>query len=130
MNVNAGALAEPLLSASLVTRAQAGDQVAFTRLIDERHQQQYEEAGRATLSSDQRSIIFASTRAGGRGGADLWTATRVSLDESFGAAESLGELNSSDGDIDPSLSDDGRELWFVSDRRGRPEIWRATRPCD
>ena len=44
MNVQAGVLAEPLTSASLVARAQAGDQIAFTRLIAERHQQLYRTA--------------------------------------------------------------------------------------
>jgi len=86
--------------------------------------------GRATLSSDQLGIIFASTRTGGRGGFDLWTATRASLDQGFGDAENVGELNETSSDIDPFLSEDGRELLFVSDRRGRPEIWRATRPCE
>jgi Tol biopolymer transport system component len=86
--------------------------------------------GRAALASDQRSIIFASRRDGGRGNNDLWAASRTSLDQDFGPAENLVELNSSDADIDPSLSDDGRELLFVSNRRGRSEIFRATRPCD
>jgi RNA polymerase sigma-70 factor, ECF subfamily len=55
VNVNAGALAEPLASASLVTRAQAGDQVAFTRLIDERHQQLYRTAW-AILRNDEDAL--------------------------------------------------------------------------
>jgi RNA polymerase sigma-70 factor (ECF subfamily) len=55
MNVNAGLLAEPLHSASLVTRAQAGDQVAFTRLIDERHQQLYRTAW-AILRNDEDAL--------------------------------------------------------------------------
>ena len=86
--------------------------------------------GRAALSSDQRSIIFASSRAGGRGAFDLWTATRASVDDGFGEAENLAELNGTSSEIDPFLSEDGRELLFVSDRRGRSEIWRATRPCE
>jgi WD40 repeat protein len=86
--------------------------------------------GRATLSFDQRSIIFASTRTGGQGGSDLWTATRATTDESFGAPENLAELNGAGAEIDPFLSEDGRELLFVSDRRGRSEIWRATRLCE
>jgi RNA polymerase sigma-70 factor, ECF subfamily len=55
VNVNAGALAEPLHIASLVTRAQAGDQVAFTRLIDERHQQLYRTAW-AILRNDEDAL--------------------------------------------------------------------------
>ncbi len=52
MTIDAGVLAEPLHSASLVMRAQAGDQVAFTRLIDERHQQLYRTAW-AILRNDE-----------------------------------------------------------------------------
>lgn len=55
MNIDAGVLAEPLHSASLVTRAQAGDQIAFTRLIDERHQQLYRTAW-AILRNDEDAL--------------------------------------------------------------------------
>lgn len=48
-------LAEPLISTSLVARAQAGDQVAFTRLIDERHQQLYRTAW-AILRNDEDAL--------------------------------------------------------------------------
>ena len=55
MNVDAGVLAEPLRSASLVTRAQAGDQVAFTRLISERQHELYRTAW-AILRNDQDAL--------------------------------------------------------------------------
>ena len=55
MNVDAGVFSEPLLSVSLVTRAQAGDQVGFTRLIDERHQQLYRTAW-AILRNDADAL--------------------------------------------------------------------------
>src|SRR6187401_2012558 len=55
MNVDAGVFGEPMLSVSLVSRAQAGDQVAFTRLIDERHQQLYRTAW-AILRNDADAL--------------------------------------------------------------------------
>jgi len=55
VNVDAGVLAEPLRSASLVTRAQAGDQVAFTRLISERQHELYRTAW-AILRNDQDAL--------------------------------------------------------------------------
>lgn len=55
MNVNASVLAEPLRNDSLVARAQAGDQVAFTRLIDDRHQQLYRTAW-AILRNDADAL--------------------------------------------------------------------------
>ena len=55
VNVDAGVLVEPLRSASLVARAQAGDQVAFTRLIGERHQALYRTAW-AILRNDADAL--------------------------------------------------------------------------
>lgn len=49
------AIAEPLHSASLVVRAQAGDQVAFTRLIGEHHQALYRTAW-AILRNDADAL--------------------------------------------------------------------------
>jgi RNA polymerase sigma-70 factor (ECF subfamily) len=55
VNVRAGVFGEPLASASLVTRAQAGDQVAFARLVDERHKQLYRTAW-AILRNDEDAL--------------------------------------------------------------------------
>jgi len=55
VNVDAGVFAEPLLSDSLVRRAQAGDQIAFTRLIGERHQALYRTAW-AILRNDADAL--------------------------------------------------------------------------
>jgi RNA polymerase sigma-70 factor (ECF subfamily) len=55
VNVNARALAEPLHGESLVSRAQAGDQTAFTRLIDERHNALYRTAW-AILRNDADAL--------------------------------------------------------------------------
>ena len=65
MNVNADLLAEPLRSDSLVSRAQAGDQIAFTRLINERHQQLYRTAW-AILRNDS-DALDATQEASGSG---------------------------------------------------------------
>jgi len=55
VNFEAGALAEPLRGPSLVARAQAGDQIAFTRLIEERHRALYRTAW-AILRNDQDAL--------------------------------------------------------------------------
>src|SRR6187549_4060861 len=55
MNVDAGVFGEPMLSVSLVSRAQAGDQIAFTRLINERHQHLYRTAW-AILRNDSDAL--------------------------------------------------------------------------
>jgi RNA polymerase sigma factor (sigma-70 family) len=55
VNIDAGAITGPLRGASLVARAQAGDQIAFARLIDERHQGLYRTAW-AILRNDQDAL--------------------------------------------------------------------------
>jgi Tol biopolymer transport system component len=86
--------------------------------------------GRAVLSSSGRTLIFASDRAGSAGLQDLWSATRTEDAAEFGEATNLGSLNGPAMELDPFLSLDERELFFVSDRDGPSELWRAQRRCD
>jgi len=55
VNSDAGVFATPLAADALVARAQAGDQLAFTRLIGERHQQLYRTAW-AILRNDADAL--------------------------------------------------------------------------
>ena len=82
------------------------------------------------LSSSGRTLIFASDRAGGSGLQDLWSATRTDAAEELGEATNLGSINGPAMELDPFLSLDERELFFVSDRDGPSELWRAQRRCD
>lgn len=86
--------------------------------------------GRGLLSSSGDTLIFASDRALGEGQHDLWLATRADGAADFGEARPLSELNGPGMELDPFLTLDERELFFVSDRSGRPEIWSAQRSCD
>jgi Tol biopolymer transport system component len=78
------------------------------------------------------SLYFDSDRPGGLGGMDLWVARRASAAEEFGAAEHLGPtINSAHNDWGPSITADGRSLYFNSNRpggQGSEEVWVATRP--
>lgn len=85
--------------------------------------------GRAVLSRDGRTLFFSSTREGGQGGHDLWAATRASADAPFTSITNLSAVNSASNDIDPFLSPDERELYFVSGRNDQTRIWRTTRSC-
>ncbi|MEO8181843.1 MAG: hypothetical protein ABI895_23665 [Deltaproteobacteria bacterium] len=85
--------------------------------------------GRATLSRDELSIIFTSNRPGGGGVLDLWSATRPNASSPFGPATNLAGVNSAGDDLDPHLTQDGRELYFASNRGGRSELWLAVRDC-
>ncbi|MSP62979.1 MAG: hypothetical protein EXR72_22115 [Myxococcales bacterium] len=70
------------------------------------------------LTSDGMTLLFASDRAGGLGGLDIYQATRLSNDPQtpFAMVKSLGKpLNSPADDLDP-LTLDGKTYFLSSDR--------------
>jgi len=84
----------------------------------------------ATLRTDGREIFFFSTRAGGVGGADLWTSTRRSVHDTWSTPVNVAALNSPLAEQQPSLSSDGRTLVFASSRSGSfggTDIYISTR---
>ncbi|HEU5489913.1 MAG TPA: hypothetical protein VFU84_03890 [Gaiellaceae bacterium] len=65
-------------------------------------------------SPDGLSLYIASNRPGGRGGLDIWVATRASTSASWGAPTNLGEpVNSAADDFCPTPVGE-RGLFFVS----------------
>lgn len=85
--------------------------------------------GTCTISADGRKLIFTScTGRRGYGSCDLFESTKVGND--WSGPVNLGpNVNSSEWESQPSLSADGRTLYFVSDRRGgfgRRDIWFST----
>ena len=63
--------------------------------------------------------FFFSARPGGRGGQDLWTATRETVFDAWSGLENLGPLVNSAGiDQGPYLASDRQTLFFASDRAG------------
>ena len=75
-------------------------------------------------------ILYSTTRPGGYGGHDLWIAC-PSDSSQYENVMNLGAIiNSSYDDTDPHLSDDGKTLFFASDRPGGigdVDIWMAHR---
>jgi hypothetical protein len=96
-----------------------------------------------SLSSDQLTIYFSSDRsaAGSQGKFDIWTATRASTGVAFGPAVIVPSINSAADELDVTISSDGTELFFSSDRTPGPPppmpppggtahtLWRSTRSC-
>ena len=89
-----------------------------------------------SISADGLSLFFGSTRSGGSGSADLWVTTRETIYDNWGAPVNLGPtVNSSANEGVPSISADGRMLFFSSFLFGPPrpggygdlDIWIATR---
>jgi Tol biopolymer transport system component len=75
--------------------------------------------GCPALSRDGLSLYFASNRAGGDGGLDLYVSQRESTVDSWGPPVNLGTtINSTSNDLCPALSTDGHLLFFASNRPG------------
>jgi outer membrane protein OmpA-like peptidoglycan-associated protein len=67
-----------------------------------------------TLSADGNTLIFSSTRPGGKGDSDLWWSTR-SLDGTWGKVTPLpGKVNTAGKEQTPFLHADGVSLYFSS----------------
>jgi hypothetical protein len=65
------------------------------------------------VRKDGREIVFSSSRAGGAGGQDIWTATREHVDGPWSAPTNLeGAVNTSANETRPALSWDAQRLLF------------------
>jgi outer membrane protein OmpA-like peptidoglycan-associated protein len=85
--------------------------------------------GTCTISADGRKLIFTScVGRDGIGSCDLYESKKIG--EEWTEPKNLGtNVNSIAWESQPSLSADGRTLYFVSDRRnglGRRDIWVST----
>ena len=87
-----------------------------------------------TLSRDGLEIFYSSSRTGGSGGLDIYTATRTAVDQPFGAPRQVPELSSVNDDFGARLSLDGRRIYFNYDAMTgggtNGDIWQATRTCN
>ena len=73
----------------------------------------------AGLSSDAHTLLFVSTRTGGLGNLDIWMSHRRCLACDWEAPVNLGvPINSDAIDAAPTVSEDGRLLFFYSARPG------------
>ncbi len=84
-----------------------------------------------SISADGLALYFTSDRPGGHGGLDIWVTTRPTKDDPWREPVNLGPpVNSSAGDAKPSISADGLELFFESQRSvgaGGHDLWVTTR---
>jgi hypothetical protein len=82
-----------------------------------------------TLTADQRILFFCSDRDGGAGSDDVWMATRDDITSPFGAPEPVPIINESSSELNVTLSSDGREVVFSSNRAGGRKLFRSIRSC-
>jgi Tol biopolymer transport system component len=86
---------------------------------------------RLTLTGNGLTIYFTSTRAGGLGGIDIWAASRKTKHGPFCTPVNVGSsINSSADDRSPSITTNGMELYFTSNRPGglgNDDVYRSER---
>ena len=84
-----------------------------------------------SISSNGLSLYFTSFLPGGQGEDDLWVTKRTTVSDTWGSPVNLGSTaNGPTWDYDPSISSDGLELYFTSNRPGGygdTDIWVTTR---
>src|SRR5262249_36361929 len=84
-----------------------------------------------SVSGDGLMLFFASDRVSGEGN-HLYVSARTSRVGEFGAPSKVANVTSAtatDSDAQPSVTADGQELWFTSNRAGGIgdyDIYRAT----
>lgn len=66
-----------------------------------------------TITKDNKTIYFSSIRKGGKGGLDIYK-TELQPDGKWSAPVNLENINTSDDDGSPQISEDGRTLYFAS----------------
>lgn len=85
--------------------------------------------GYASLSPDGLLLLFEAETGPG-GVLELWQLTRASAADAFDTPARIAELASGTDDADPSITADGRELFFASSRGGgKPQLYVASRGC-
>lgn len=86
--------------------------------------------GYAVFTRDTLTVYFTSDRPGGKGGDDLWTAHRETVDSAWDAPVNLAVLNSAAADSLSVLSFREDTMFFASTRAGgcgMSDLWMAKR---
>jgi Tol biopolymer transport system component len=88
----------------------------------------------ASISNDGLTLYFNSDRPGGHGSWDVYMTTRPTKKDPWGKAVNVGPpINSSYVDGEPWITQDGRELYFISYRPGgygKADIWVTRRETE
>ncbi|MHC4111797.1 MAG: LamG-like jellyroll fold domain-containing protein [Planctomycetota bacterium] len=80
------------------------------------------------LTADELNIFFCSSVIpGGKGGYDIWMASRPDMNSPFDVVTNLAEINTTANEVCPSISPDGLTLYFQSNYNGSHQLFRATR---
>jgi hypothetical protein len=83
--------------------------------------------GTPCISADGLTLYFYSTRSGGVGARDLWSASRASATAAFASAKLLAGPNGTSNDYLPWISADELTLMFSSSRGGSTDVYSTKR---
>lgn len=72
------------------------------------------------LTADELTVYFASSRAGGVGGFDIYTATRADRTAAWGAPALVAGVNTTINEMRPSLTGDGLTMYAEQENNGGP----------
>ncbi len=84
----------------------------------------------ACLAPSGLSLYFSSNRSGTLGSIDLWVSQRPTLTSAWGTPQNLTVLNTDGNENLPTISSDGKTIFFSSSRPGgfgSTDIYMATR---
>ena len=83
---------------------------------------------RPAIRADGLEAVLQSDRLPSAGFGDVWTSTRRTLSQPWGAPVNLGPvINTTFQDRQAALSDDAETLYFATNRVGADDIWTSTR---
>ena len=86
--------------------------------------------GCPSISRDGLRLFFASNRAGGYGGLDIYISARASVEDPWGAPVNAGApINTSGDEFCPTPRRDGHGLLFVSDEGWLWRLRTSARPA-
>lgn len=82
-----------------------------------------------SLSADELTVVFSSTRVGGSGSSDIYIATRTSRTAPFGAPSLVAGVNSTGNDSRPIITADGLALYLehLPNPNSAWDVMKATR---
>lgn len=78
------------------------------------------------MTPDDLAIYFSSTRPGGKGGQDVWVASRTSAASAFGTPVVVSEVNTTSDDVPSFITADRCTLYLSSTAGGSFQVYVAT----
>jgi len=83
-----------------------------------------------TPNADETTLYFNRSTTFDSDDSDIWTTRRANRTDRWGEPARVDALNSNAAEFSPSISVDGRTMYFATGRRGHVEVWTSTRTRD